>query len=944
MRRSLRGAGLALLVFGCAARPRQAVHAPVRVAAQRELSAEERLTRGERALAKSEYSRAEADFRAALTGPSAARAALGLARVLLLTGRYSEALESARAAEKEPTLAEAAACVAAEALRSEGRLAEALAAVEEISRKEGTWAARLMAGEIDLERGQRKLAEPLLMSLIEAYNDERISEDDGDALTLAARAAWLLKSPKDANTLFDAAERAKSKDPQLLLWRAELFLEKYDPAHAEQVLREFMERAPAHPRALTLLAQVRLDQALDFDEAERLARAALAVNPKLGAAHFVLAGIALRDMELEQAEQRLSQGLSTNPNDLQLLSLRAVVRFLAADEAGFAEAKRAVLQRNPEYTKLYAILAEYADWEHRYDEIVRLMREALTIDSDDATALAQLGLNLIRAGNESDGVNALSRAFSLDPYNVRVYNTLELFDTLIPKAYVSVTHGQFRIRYHKDDRAILERYVPGLLDRAFEAMRSGYGFTPETPIGVELYAERESFAKRTSGLPQTAIQGVCFGRTLAAMSPQRESFNLGMTLWHELSHVFHIQLSKSRVPRWFTEGLAEYETLVTRPEWSRQHDPELFELMRAGKLPSVARMSRAFTRADALSDIATAYYASSKIVEMLANQHGRAKMAEMLRLWGEGRRTEDVFQRALGADTAAVDQQFRALTKTSLERYTRQFVPLSRARSRDALELLLRKAPDDVALLVELGLARLRDGDAAAAQRAAERALSKDPKQPDARFLLARIASEKEELSRASQLLQGLVTDGLDGYQVDVALGELARARGDSAAARAAFERAARQDPTQAEPLQALADLDAAENAVDDELEKLQKLAPLAPHQPGVYRRLLKLLVSKKRYADAVKLGEAALWVDVNGLPTHVLFAEALAETGDLTRARYELESAVLCPAEPALLADAHARLAELLLQLQQRAAAKEHAAAARKLDPATPRLQMLGL
>jgi hypothetical protein len=72
------------------------------------------------------------------------------------------------------------------------------------------------------------------------------------------------------------------------------------------------------------------------------------------------------------------------------------------------------------------------------------------------------------------------------------------------------------------------------------------------------------------------------------MSLVEEKFNLGMTLWHELAHVFHIQLSRSRVPRWFTEGLAEYETEHERPEWSREHDPALFAAWRdhRGAMPS----------------------------------------------------------------------------------------------------------------------------------------------------------------------------------------------------------------------------------------------------------------------------------------------------------------------------------------------------------------------
>ena len=61
-----------------------------------------------------------------------------------------------------------------------------------------------------------------------------------------------------------------------------------------------------------------------------------------------------------------------------------------------------------------------------------------------------------------------------------------------------------------------------------------------------------------------------------------------MILWHELAHVFHIQMSKNRVPRWFTEGLAEYETIIVRPEWQREEHLALYHGLREGKVPKVA--------------------------------------------------------------------------------------------------------------------------------------------------------------------------------------------------------------------------------------------------------------------------------------------------------------------------------------------------------------------
>jgi tetratricopeptide (TPR) repeat protein len=510
-------------------------------------------------LERSRYAEAERGFRAELGGRERVRAALGLAETLLLTGRYPEAAETARAAAdgSAPTSAKIAS-VEGRAFIRQGRLADAERALRSAAGEDTAHEARLWLGEVLIELGRRKEARAPLMALIEAYNAGRFAPERTRELALVGRAAYLLRSPRDANDAYSEAEAGGGWDRQLLLWRAELFLEKYDPGKAEEVIQDVLERAPNDPEALVTMAHVRLDQALDFEDAERLARRALAVNPKLVEAYFVLGGVALRDQELELVEKHVADGLAIRPGDLRLSSLRAAARFVAGDPAAFESARREVLAKNPEYSQFYAIVGEYADWEHRYDAIVELMREAVNLDPDDPVALASLGVNLMRAGREKDSVTALSRAFSLDPFNVRVFNTLELFEKVVPKQYVSVPGARFTIRYHERDRPVLERYVPGLLERSWKTLVEHYGFTPETPVGVELYAERQHFAIRTSGLPETEIQGVCFGKTLAAMSPQRETFNLGMTLWHELSHVFHIQLSKSRVPRWFTVGRAEY--------------------------------------------------------------------------------------------------------------------------------------------------------------------------------------------------------------------------------------------------------------------------------------------------------------------------------------------------------------------------------------------------
>jgi tetratricopeptide (TPR) repeat protein len=406
--------------------------------------------------------------------------------------------------------------------------------------------------------------------------------------------------------------------------------------------------------------------------------------------------------------------------------------------------------------------------------------------------------------------------------------------------------------------------------------------------------------------------------------------------------VFHIQLSKSHVPRWFTEGLAEYETLAERKEWAREHDPDLYQAYRANKLPKVGAMSRAFTRAEELSDVATAYYASSQIMVYLVPKYGMPKMAEMLRLWGQGKRTEDVVQQALGISADELDRQFRAFSDQKLTRYKSQFVPIGRTGGYEKAKEEAEKAPNDAEKQTIYALAALRAGKGDEALGALDKALKANPKFPDALWLKARLAMGKN-VAQAEQILKDLAKSN-DGYVVQMALADIAEHKQEPAGMKAAFEAAHRFDPTQSEPLQALVDLAKKNNDKDGELAGLKKLADLEEHDGRVYRRLLRALLDRKLYAEDKAVGEQAVHADIENVQTHQLFAEALVGTKMIPRAVYELESAVLCPGRPQEKADAHAQLAETYLKVPNRQAAAKHAALARKLDPKNQRLKKLKL
>ncbi len=890
------------------------------------------LATGLEALRTSDYARA-IQILGGVRGADAPAAQVALARAQLATGRYDAAEQTARQVGGTATDKLAAVCVRAEALFRTGKVAEAVKLLD--ANAAGTGAAgrraRLLLGEYRIASGHRADADDPLMKIVEEYNDGTIATSDAEGLAIVGRAAHLLRSPKDANTAFNESERA-GKRVETLRWRAELFLDKYDPGHAEEVLREGLAIAPHDPELLVAMARAKLTEMLDFDASEKLAKDALAVNPRITAAFAVRASSALRDMDLATADAALAAGLASNPNDLELLSLRAATRFLADDRPGYEAAKREVLARNAEFSGMYGILGELAEWEHRYDDIVAMMKEATQLDPEDAKAWAELGLTEMRGGDETSGLEAIRRAWAKDHFNVRVFNTLNLYEQTIANGYETVSAGVFKVRLPKDEKKVLERYVPRLLEEGWASMKARYNFVPTSPVQVELYANREQFSVRTSGLPNIGIEGVCFGRVVAAMTPPKgEPFNWGNVVWHELGHVFAIQLSKNHVPRWFTEGLSEYETIARRPEWRRELDRDLYMALRENRLPNAVDMNRAFTHAPDLADMSVAYYAASQMLVFTVEQFGMPKVVDALKLWGQGVRTPEVIARAFGLSASDYDAKYRAWEMQKLARYKGQFMYRTHAIALDDAKARVAASPNDAKAHVDLAVALLHGG-AKEAQAELDRALRLDPSNMTAHYVAAKLSAEDPGVAKVH--LDAIKAAGGDGFQVEMGLAELAEKRKDKAAARSALDAAHRFDPSQDEPVRALlkAALDDKRDA--DSLALLRELTMLDQHDRKAWGLLLQRLVDSAQWDEAKKVGESAIFVDVENPHMHANYARALAATGAHDKAVFELESALACDPKPPEAATVHALYARELVALHRNADARAHLAEALKLDP----------
>jgi cellulose synthase operon protein C len=844
-------------------------------------------------LAVGRYAEAEERFRALAEGAQRGSALLGLGRVLIETGRYDEAEATGAAAAAVPGFEARGQTLRGEALLLRGRLDEAEQALSRAVRAKTALRARVLLGRLLKDRGRKTDAETQLMAVIDAYNEDVVREGDAAGLAYVAMAARALGSMHDANDAFrEAALADRSRVETQLEW-ASLFLEKYDQAHAAESVQEALEHNPNSPVAHVLMARLALARAIDFLAAVEHLDKAQAVNPNLVIAHVTRAAMALREMDIENADRHLDAALLVNPHDLEALSVRAAARFLADDEGGFAQAKREVLRRNARYSRMFSIIAEYAEWEHRYDELVAMAREALKLDPEDALAHATLGMNLLRAGEEESGVAALRDAWKRDRFNAQVFNLLNFYEQVLEQQYVVFPAPPFLFRTHKEERVALEPYVVPALSRAYEDMRKRYAFTPRGPLRIELYADPQHFSVRTTGLPNVGVQGVCFGKVITALSPRGGPFNWGQITWHELAHVFHLQLSKNRVPRWFTEGLAEYETIVARPEWKREEDYELWTALKQDRVPRLRDFNKAFTQARTPEALMTAYYAASQAVVYIVERFGFDKVRPMLEAFGRGQRTPDVIARVLGVDIDALDRDFRAHTARRLAKYDDHFfVDFDRYGDLDALRAAVKRAPDDADALAGLSLGLVMRGAFAEADKLGAQALARAPRHPIANFARTRTALERGDAKAAQKYLRAMVAGGKDGYIVRVLLARAALSGGDTAGARREAEAAIALDPDQVEAHRILLELS---DKLGDQalaLVAVRALADLDQHDKLVHLALMAALQQQKAYADLVEAGERALYLDPSEPRIHSLLGEGYLETGKPEQAMIELDRA----------------------------------------------------
>jgi tetratricopeptide (TPR) repeat protein len=465
-----------------------------------------------------------------------------------------------------------------------------------------------------------------------------------------AESLWKQHRYVEANDVFRALVAAHPRNAEYRVRWGRLFLERFQPPDAAQLFNEALNIQPKRADALLGLALVAAD---GFEaQATHFARQALDADPHLLEAQELLARLALEDSNPAKAAEEAHKALAMSAQATQAKAILATIDWLN---------DKPDTPWDPHSGPAYETAARIFVLNRRYEDAIKLFRKAIAAQPDLWSAHSQLGINLMRLGLEDEARAELELCYENGYKDKPTVNTLRLMDSY--KNFVTYKTDRTVLRLHKKEAELLHPYFEAEMLRALDTYDKKYGFKLNRPVQVEVYPDHEDFAVRTMGMPGLGALGVTFGYVVAMDSPSGRppgTFHWASTMWHELSHVYVLNMTNFRVPRWFTEGLAVHEETAASPEWGDRLDPHVIMALKDKKLLPVAELDRGFVRPEYPTQVVVSYFEAGRMCDYINSKWGWSKLLAMIHDFAGGATTPEVIEKELGVKPEEFDQGFMA--------------------------------------------------------------------------------------------------------------------------------------------------------------------------------------------------------------------------------------------------------------------------------------------
>lgn len=229
------------------------------------------------------------------------------------------------------------------------------------------------------------------------------------------------------------------------------------------------------------------------------------------------------------------------------------------------------------------------------------------------------------------------------------------------KAFMHHTGGllqqesdHFTVRYQEGDAAYA-RLILETAENIYEPVGCGLGYHPAGKTLLVIYPDREELNGSFGWSSRESAMGVYWAGVIRLLSPgewikEGDPDRLAAIflrygpIAHEFSHLLLDCRTSGNYPRWFTEGIAQYqEYKLTGEIWAKP----------AGS-PGYYSLDELAGDFDRLPDQNTAYYQSFLLVDYLAEQWGDDGLEEIIRGLAAGQRID----RAVEAVTGYTSPEF----------------------------------------------------------------------------------------------------------------------------------------------------------------------------------------------------------------------------------------------------------------------------------------------
>ena len=476
------------------------------------------------------------------------------------------------------------------------------------------------------------------------------------------------------------------------LAEAELLYAKDNKPKAQEALVEVLSMNPSCAQAWAMLGRISVD-AFSFDKAEQIAaRLNLIASPDFdpenpddnppgvsALASGIIARAMLRQIDGQLALDALAPALAAQPNNPELLALQCAAEALRFDFPALKTRLESFDKQFPNSPLAQFAVGRALAEARQYDLAGPYLDAAHQRAPNWPDPLIERGLLDVQAARDEQALEALEKAFALDPFNARADNSLRLVREM--RTYDRIETPHFTIRFKATPAgtpapdALLASEMPEVLEENHRIVTGSQpgGIDHALPAGtktfIDLMPNHEWFGVRIAGMPQIHTIAASTGPLIAMESPREGPGHLGPYDWarvlrHEYVHTVTLSRSNNRIPHWFTEAAAVYLELGPRDYPTNQM---LARAVDTDTLFDFSYINVAFVRPKKPNDRSFAYAQGEWMYSYMIETFGHRAPLELMDKYAQGLREEAAFEAVLKVSREKFFEGFKVWARAQAE-------------------------------------------------------------------------------------------------------------------------------------------------------------------------------------------------------------------------------------------------------------------------------------